>query len=341
MASRRAVGRKTPPPLHGRCGLVFSVALAAVVTLARGEPGRPAVTALGKLQPADGVVRVAVPYSMQGPSLVGRLLVEAGQTVTNGQVLAHTHTHGTAAATAQQAERDVEVRRARLAVVESGLKPAEVAVLAAEAQREQADFTEAGQLWRRAQQSLRDGTISTQEYEAAQARWLAGSNRVLAAEQRLAAGAEVRAVDVALARAEVASAEAALLRARRELEQTEVRAPFAGEVLAVQARAGEIAAGGLLDLGRTDVMEVKAEVYESDIRHLMPGQRAEVSGEAFAGTLPARVTEIGRQVRPNRLLHADPAAFTDNRVIELTLLLDDPKPVAGLTGALVRVRFLP
>jgi HlyD family secretion protein len=297
--------------------------------------------ALGKIRPQGGLVRVAAPFSLQGPSLVADLSVQAGQQVERGQLLARTHMHRAAEAAVNQAESAVAVSQARLAIVESGLKPAEVAALAAEAARERSDMAEAALLFGRAQRLRAENTISAQELENAQSRWQSASNRVTAAAQRLAAGAEVRAVDVALARAEVTAAEALTARARRELEQTEIRAPFDGEVIAIHAFPGEVASAGLLDLGRTRTMEVLAEVYESDIRHVKLQQKAEVRGDALVSPLPARVIAIGRQVKPNRLMNPDPAAFADNRVIEVTLELTDSDRAAGLSGALVNVRFLP
>jgi HlyD family secretion protein len=116
---------------------------------------------------------------------------------------------------------------------------------------------------------------------------------------------------------------------------------FGNGVLAIHAREGEVAPSGLLDLGRTDTMEVLAEVYESDIRRVSPGQRVEVRGDAFESAVTGRVVEIGRQVRPNRLLNPDPAAFADNRVVEVTVELEDASRLASLSGALVRVHFRP
>lgn len=300
-----------------------------------------AAVALGKLRPQGGTIRIATPFSLQGPSLIASIEVTNGQRVTAGQRLALTHTHQAASAALDQAEAEVAVREARLAVIQSGLKPAEVAALAAEAERERTDLAEASLLLARAQRLRSENTISAQELENTQARWLSASNRVLAATQRLAAGAEVRAVDVTLARAEINAARAAAARVRKELEQTEIRAPVDGEVLSLHARPGEIASEGLLDLGRTARMEVLAEVYESDIRRIRAGQKASVSGDAFPGNRPARVVEIGRQVRPNRLLNPDPAAFADNRVIEVILELEPDSGLGGLSGALVRVQFLP
>lgn len=304
-------------------------------------PTNATAVALGKLRPQGGVRRIAAPFSLQGPSLIADLRVKAGQSVTEGQVLAQTHMHAAAAAAVAHAEAEVSVREARLAVVESGLKPAEVAAMAAETERERADLSESTLLLARALRLRTENTISAQELENAQARWHSASNRVLAATQRLAAGAEVRSVDLALARAEVAAARALAERSRRELEQTEIKAPFDGEVLAIHAHPGEVASNGLLDLGRTSNMEVVAEVYESDLRHVALNQAAVVEGAALPQSLRARVTEIGRQVRPNRLLNPDPAAFADNRVIEVTLTIQDAAAVSGLSGALVNVRFLP
>jgi len=322
--------------------LAFALTAALLVlTLRISAAESDSVVALGKLRPQGGVIRVAAPFSLQGPSLLASLKVKVGQKVTQGEMLGQTHVHAAAAAAAAQAEAEVAVHVARLAVVESGLKPAEVAALAAEAERERTDLSEAALLLTRAQRLRTENSISAQELENAQTRWHSASNRVLAAAQRFAAGAEVRAVDVELARAEVSAARALAARARREWEQTEIRAPSDGEILAIHARPGEVTTEGLLDLGRTSTMEVLAEVYESDIRKVTVNQSAEVTGDAFPSPLRARVIEIGRQVKPNRLLNPDPAAFADNRIVEVVLELADSQSVAGLSGALVNVRFLP
>lgn len=319
--------------------------VAALLVFTLASPGlgstNTVVFALGKLQPAGGIVRVAAPYSLQGPSLIAELMVKEGDKVSAGQLLARTHMHRTATAALAHAEAEVAVREARLEVVKSGLKPGELAALAAEAERERADLAEAAQLLRRSERLLRENTISSQEHEAALARWLATSNRVVAASERLAAGAEVRSVDVNLALAQIEEARAVVERARRELEQTEVRAPIPGEVIDVHAKVGEIAAGGVLDLGRTDSMEVIAEVYESEIRHLEVNQTAEIRGDAFDNALSGRVIRIARQVRPNRLLSPDPAFYADNRVVEVTVQIEAGARVAGLSGAMVNVRFSP
>ena len=310
------------------------------------EPGngdsRIVVSALGRLEPAGGVIHVAAPNSIQGTPVLGELLVREGQSVTNAQPLALTHTHAAARAAWMHSTRLVEAARARLAQAEAGVKPAELAVLEAGARRDLAELEDARRDLQRTRELRSAGASSQQALDAAETLLLTRSYAVEAANRRLAAGREVRAEDVAVARAEVEVAVAQAQRAHDEWQQTIVRAPHPGRLLAIHARTGEaVGTDGLLDLGDTDHMTVKTEVYETDIRHVRPGQRAEVTGEAFPGTLPGQVERVGLQVVANRLLKPDPSEFTDSRIVEVMVRLDDSAAVRDLTGALVNVRILP
>ncbi len=300
------------------------------------------IGALGRLEPDGGVVHVAAPYSIQGPSILSELFVREGQSVTNTQTLARTHTHAAAFAAWQHSVRLVEAAKARLAQAAAGAKPADLAVLEAESRREEAEADEARREFDRQNRLRADGASSRQALDSAETRLAARVNSLEAAKRRLASGREVRAEDVDVARADLAVAEAQSERARTEWQQTIVHAPRAGRILAIHARLGEeIKPGGLLDLGQTDAMAVRAEVYETDVRHARAGQRAEITGEAFEGTLKGVVESVGLQVRSNRLLKPDPSEFADSRVVEVVVKLANGAPVSGLTGALVNVRILP
>ncbi len=301
-----------------------------------------AVGALGRLEPLGGVVQVAAPYSVQGPSILAELLVGEGQSVTNNQALARTHVHESAQAAWQHALRLLDSAKARLAQSEAGLEPAEIAVLEAERQREEAEWVDARREVERLRKLREQGASTQQALDAAETRIQAQASRMEAANRRLAAGREVRSEDVAVAKAEVVVAEAQAERVRAEWQQSIVRAPAPGRILAVHAQVGEqIGPEGLLDLGQTDRMRVKAEVYETDIRKVRLNQRAEITGESFPGTLIGRVERVGLQVRSNRLLKPDPSEFADSRVVEVIVQLEDSRAVSGLTGALVNVRILP
>ncbi len=58
-------------------------------------------------------------------------------------------------------------------------------------------------------------------------------------------------------------------RQEAELERTFVRAPFAGRVIDVLRRPGEIVGvDGILELARIDQMQAIAEVFETDVRRV-------------------------------------------------------------------------
>ena len=94
-------------------------------------------------------------------------------------------------------------------------------------------------------------------------------------------------------------AELRLERARRELAATEVRAPFAGVVAAVEAHAGERTSAGqsLVTLVSLDRIRIPVEVLESDFPRLTVGREASVRfaalpGERFEGVIEALGPEI-------------------------------------------------
>lgn len=134
--------------------------------------------------------------------------------------------------------------------------------------------------------------------------------------------------------------EAGLAAARAQLERTIVRAPIDGEVLVIYAREGErIDEMGLLELGQTARMYVVAEVYETDIGMVKPGQRVKAISPALAAPLAGTVERIGKTIGKVDSLGLDPVARTDSRVVEVFVLLDEPAIVADLTNLQVQVEI--
>jgi HlyD family secretion protein len=86
----------------------------------------PAVSALGRLEPQGEVIKLSAPNSQEG-SRVKALLVKEGAAVRAGQVLAVLDSQDQRSASLQQAERQVQVARARLEQVEAGAKAGEIA----------------------------------------------------------------------------------------------------------------------------------------------------------------------------------------------------------------------
>jgi HlyD family secretion protein len=136
----------------------------------------------------------------------------------------------------------------------------------------------------------------------------------------------------------VAVAEANLAVARSVHALATVRAPADGRILAIHARAGErIGPDGLLDLGCTDAMYAVAEVYETDIGAVRPGQRATVTSAALGTPVSGRVERVGLVVRRQRVLADDPVADVDARVVEVHVRLEDSARVAALSNLEVDV----
>jgi HlyD family secretion protein len=141
-----------------------------------------------------------------------------------------------------------------------------------------------------------------------------------------------------MAEAELRSAVADEAHARSEYESSAVYAPITGQVIQIHARAGEEpGASGILELGQTDRMYAVAEVYETDIRRVRPGQRATVVSDLLPHPVEGTVERIGMKVTQSAVLPGDPAAFADNRVIPVKIRLEDSAAVAGLINGKVSV----
>jgi multidrug efflux pump subunit AcrA (membrane-fusion protein) len=98
-----------------------------------------------------------------------------------------------------------------------------------------------------------------------------------------------------LDQATLANAQDALAAAEASLNALDVRAPFAGIVLALSAAPGQsVAAGGpLLTITRPGALEVQATVVEQDYPLLAPGQPAQLFFDALAGaTVTGRVARL-------------------------------------------------
>ena len=124
------------------------------------------------------------------------------------------------------------------------------------------------------------------------------------------------------------------------LEMSLLRAPARGQVLKIYTHPGEkVGSDGVLELGETDKMTVVAEVYETDIRHVSEGMTAKISSPALDTAITGKIIKIGLRVGKMDVLSSDPVADTDARVVETTILVDDPEPLRRLTNLQVDVEI--
>ena len=126
------------------------------------------------------------------------------------------------------------------------------------------------------------------------------------------------------------------------LEMSRIRAPQRGQVLKIFTRPGDkVGPDGVMELGETDRMTVVAEVYDTDVHRVTEGQAAVVTSPALEQPAQGKVIKVGYRVGKMDVLSSDPVADTDARVVETTILMDDPAPLQRLTNLQVDVEIRP
>ncbi|MFN6563141.1 MAG: HlyD family efflux transporter periplasmic adaptor subunit [Nostoc sp. ChiSLP01] len=352
------------------------------------------VTALGRIAPKGEVIKLSAPSSNQG-NRVEKLLVNEGDRVRFGQVVAIMDSRDRLQATLREAQKQVVVAKYRLAQVKAGAKQGEIGAreasvsrlqaelqgnirtqqatinrleaelkgrkqqlqatvtrLAAEQSNAQADAQRYEALYKQSaissqefdrrrlsaatttqqlieSQATQTTTIATLEQEIKEAK--ANRDRTIAtleqeineAKATLNQTAEVRPTDVAIAQAEVESAQATVDRIKVQLAEAYVRVPESGQILNINTRSGETVSNeGIVDFGQTDQMYVVAEVYESDIHKVQPGQQVRVTSNSLPHELLGKVDWVGMQIKRQNIINADPSSNIDARVVEVHVLLN-------------------
>jgi HlyD family secretion protein len=346
-------------------------------TIVEVAPAR-AVTALGRLEPQGEVIKLSVANAQD--SRVNQLLVEEGDWVKAGQVIATLQGLDKKQAELVEIEQNVTIYQARLAQIEAGdAKIAEIAAqqavinqLQAQLRTEtierqaqiasaEAEFHNASQNYQRYQMLHQEGAVETaalddrrEAFETAQAALDEArahldntlstlQERIQQEQASLDELREVRPVDRQVAQAELNHAIAQVQRIEAELEDFYVRVPVAGQILKINTRVGEQVntSEGIVELGRTNHMYAIAEVYETDVGLIQPGQRATIISEhgGFDGEIHGTVDHVGMQIKKQDVIDADPAADKDARVVEVKVRIDadDNDRIAGLTNLQVRI----
>lgn len=136
-------------------------------------------------------------------------------------------------------------------------------------------------------------------------------------------------------------AEAKLEAAKREasyaeirLDQATIRAPAAGLVLRLLKHEGEgFSPGeGVIELGQVAHMQAVAEVFETHVRFVRPGQRATFDSSALAHAVHGKVLRIMPRLDRIKLYETNAAKNTETRVVRVVIGLDDDPAIRTLTG---------
>ncbi|BAY18111.1 ABC transporter, membrane fusion protein, devB homolog [Anabaenopsis circularis NIES-21] len=316
------------------------------------------VTALGRIEPKGKLIKLSAATSTE-VSRVEQLLINEGDKVKAGQVIAILDNRDRLEAAFKEAQEQVKVAQANLNRIQAGAKRGEVAAQTAkiaslEAERQgniasqtltvarlQAEVANAVIENNRYQTLFKEGAISVsqrdskslnletaqktlQEAQTQLKRIQASSQQQLKeATATLDQITDVPKVDVEAAQAEVNRAIATMNRAKVNLQQAYVRSRQDGQVIEIHAQPGELIGNdGIADIGQTSQMYVVAEVYESDIGKVSPGQKVQIVGDFLPIELQGTVERKGLQVRRQNLVNTDPLSNIDNRVVEVHIRLD-------------------
>ena len=340
------------------------------------------VVALGRLVPKGEVIKLSVTNAAD--SRVNQILVQEGDWVEAGQVIAILQGIDQRQRDLEEALKTVEFYRAKLAQTQAetakeaeiSAQQANIARLEAQLRHEsierEAAIASATAEFRRAEQtyqrnvSLADaGAISRAELgqvqedlETAEAlvaqRQAQLDNTIqtlrqqIAQEQEnLAQLQEVRPVDIRVAQTELDRALIVVEQRKAALEDTQVKAPLAGQILRINTRVGEQVntQQGIVELGQTNEMYAIAKVYETEIAKIQPGQSAAIISEygGFEGEVHGLVDHIGLQIGKRTLSgdSANPKTDKNTRVVEVKIRIDpeDSDQVSSLTNMQVRVEI--
>jgi HlyD family secretion protein len=300
-------------------GLVANQLAVAASATAKAANGMRGVAALGRIEPYGGIVQVAAaatPDAMSG-AVLRKLFVDRGTDVTAGQLLAEMDTAALARARVVEAKAELETAR-RDAVAATSLAD-EACVLADVASKRS----------KRKQDLHARGLASIEDAEQSKGDADAG-----------AASCKARRASASVAQSRIDSAAARVARQGAELERTFVRAPFAGRVIDVLRRPGElVGTEGVLELARIDQMQAVAEVFEADVRRVAVGQKARVRSSAFAQDMTGTVTRIRPKVQKLDQIGDDPVARKDARIVEVEVRLDNSRAAANFTNLQVEVEI--
>lgn len=315
------------------------------------------VTALGRLEPQGEVIKLSA--NSTNSNRLEKLLVQEGDRVQVGQVIAILDSRDRLQAAYEQAQEDVRVAQSKLAITQAGAKQGEINAQRAEIVRLQAqrqgdveaqaatvdrlnsELQNAELEFNRYQQLAREGAISNstldskrltlntaqrnvQEAKAVLNRIQTTSPaQIYQAEANLARVAEVRAVDVEANQADIDRAIAAMKQAKANLDQAYVKATIAGEILEIHTRAGEVVSdNGIVSIGKTQQMYAIAQVYQSDIQKVRSNQRVKILSDSISGELLGKVERIDSQVKRQTIVNTDPSTNIDGRVVEVHVVLD-------------------
>ncbi len=286
--------------IYGGIGLVLVLLIAGgLIAATRGgtkiDPSKlqkvekgdlaKSVVATGKVTP---ITKVEVKSKASG--IVKKLLVDAGDKVRKGQLLAQLDK--------AEIEAQVEQSRAAVEAAAANLKASEADYERAKVDAEGPDVPLLKRAYERAIGMAKEGVVSTSALEDAQ------KNYELALNKQNVSRAQVTVLKAKIAQSQgqLSQDRANLKQLEEQLSYTDIQSPIDGVVLSRNVEMGDAVSSILvlgssatlvMTLGDTSQVYVKGKVDESDIGKVYLGQPARIKVESFKDkTFNGIVTKI-------------------------------------------------
>lgn len=308
-------------------------------TASQAAPARDQIVALATIEPTTGLITVG---SRPGARIV-QVLVAPGDNVTEGQQLAILEGHAQAQAQlalaeAQKAKADFqrETQKEKFALErerDDKVHEARLATANQVADILKKKYDETSKLYNTLGATLTGGDkieadskyleLQVQSIKAELDKSLLQVEQELVPKKR---ALEDRQLDDANPEFQLVDRQVEL--AKAALADTIVTAPRAGKILDIMAKAGEVGAGPLLQMGDVSAMSAVAEVFQSDALRIQVGDRATIN--ILGSKIGGKVARVGTMVGRNQAMNLDPRALRDLRVVRVTIDLDEPEPAARL-----------
>jgi HlyD family secretion protein len=292
--------------IFGAIGVVLLVLLAAAAGAFSGSKPIPpekivkaecgdiarSVVARGKIEP---LTKVEVKSKANG--IIQALLVDVGDPVTEGQVLAELDK--------EDLQAQVRGAKASLDAEQANLQAAIAAEAKARIEAANPELRFARRDYERAQGLFKEKIASQQQLDDANRAYEVSQNR----QQLLDATVQCAAADIEQARARVAAAKAALDRAEESLRYATIRSPINGVVLVRPTEVGDAvssilnlgsAATLIMTLGDISSVYIKGDVDEADIGKAACGQQVRTKVESFPNEtfegVVKRIAPMGKEL---------------------------------------------